>query len=60
MNDAAGYVANDANFTMVGVQYNENTGKLDSDTWCIISYGRRAGSTFIGNLYALADEKKPA
>ena len=59
MNDAAGYVANDANFAMVGVQYNENTGGLDGDTWCIISYGRRAGSTFIGNLYALADEKRP-
>lgn len=57
MNDAAGYVANDANFVMAGLQYNENTGKLDSDTWCIISYGRRAGSTFIGNFYELVNEK---
>ena len=57
MNDAAGYVANDANFVMAGVQYNEESSKLDSDTWCIFSYGRRAGSTFIGNLYALVDEK---
>ena len=57
MNDAAGYVANDANFVMAGLQYNENTGELDSDTWCLISYGRRAGSTFIGNFYELVAEK---
>ena len=57
MNDAAGYVANDAKFVMVGLQYNENTGNLDSDTWCIFSYGRRAGSTFIGNFYQLVNEK---
>ena len=60
MNDAAGYVANDANFVMVGVQYNEDSGDLASDTWCIISYGSRAGSTFIGNLYTLVEEKKAA
>ena len=57
MNDAAGYVANDANFVMAGLQYNEITGGLDSDTWCLISYGRRAGSTFIGNFYELVGEK---
>lgn len=57
MNDAAGYVANDANYVMAGLQYNELNGELDSDTWCLISYGRRAGSTFIGNLYTLAAEK---
>ncbi len=60
MNDAAGYVANDANFVMVGLQYDENSGSLESDTWCIISYGRRAGSTFIGNFYRLVEEKRPA
>ncbi len=60
MNDAAGYVANDANFVMVGVQYDEFSGKLAGDTWCIISYGRREGSTFIGNLYQLVQEKKHA
>ena len=60
MNDAAGYVANDANFVMAGVQYNEQSGKLDSDTWCIISYGKRAGSTFIGNFYELVNEKTGA
>ncbi|MBR0536702.1 MAG: hypothetical protein IJK40_00990 [Clostridia bacterium] len=57
MNDAAGYVANDANFVMAGLQYNENSGELDSDTWCLISYGKRAGSTFIGNFYELVNEK---
>ena len=58
MNDAAGYVANDANFVMVGVQYDEFSGKLEGDTWCIISYGKHAASTFIGNLYQLVQEKK--
>ena len=57
MNDAAGYVANDANFVLAGLQYNENSGELDSDTWCLISYGQRAGSTFIGNFYELVNEK---
>ena len=57
MNDAAGYVANDANFVMAGLQYNELNGELDSDSWCIISYGKRAGSTFIGNFYELVGEK---
>ena len=57
MNAAAGYVANDANFVMVGLQYNEGEDALDSDAWCIISYGKHAGSTFIGNFYELVKEK---
>ena len=32
MNDAAGYVANEANYVMAGYQYNELTGGFDSDT----------------------------
>ena len=55
MNDAAGYVANPANFVLAGYQYNENTGELDSDTWCLISYGKNAATTFIGNFYEIYD-----
>ncbi len=55
MNDAAGYVANEANFVMAGYQYNELTGGFDSDTWCLISYGKHAGTTFISNFYEIFD-----
>ncbi|MBQ7689127.1 MAG: hypothetical protein IJT27_07930 [Clostridia bacterium] len=58
MNDAAGYVANDANFVMAGMQYNENSGELDSDAWCLVSFGRHAGSTFIGNFYELVNDTR--
>lgn len=55
MNDAAGYVANPANFVLAGIQYNEKTGEFDSDTWCLISYGKGAATTFIGNFYKIFD-----
>ncbi len=55
MNDAAGYVANEANYVMAGYQYNENSGEFDSDTWCLISYGKHAGTTFISNFYEIYD-----
>ena len=55
MNDAAGYVANEANYVMAGYQYNELTGGFDSDTWCLISYGQHAGTTFIKNFYNIYD-----
>ncbi len=55
MNDAAGYVANPANFVLAGLQYNENSGEFDSDTWCLISYGLGAATAFIGNFYDVFD-----
>ena len=55
MNDAAGYVANPANFVLAGLQYNENSGEFDSDTWCLISYGKGAASAFIGTFYEIFD-----
>ena len=55
MNDAAGYVANPANYVLAGLQYNENSGEFDSDTWCLISYGKSAAPTFIGNFYEIYD-----
>lgn len=58
MNDAAGYVANEANFVMAGFQYNELTGEFDDDTWCLISYGKHAGTTFIKNFYEVYDSVK--
>ncbi len=58
MNDAAGYVANEANYVMAGYQYNEVSGKFDSDTWCLISFGKTAGTTFIKNFYEIYDSVK--
>ncbi len=58
MNDAAGYVANEANYVMAGLQYNDESGEFDSDTWCLISYGKHAGTTFITHFYDVFDSVK--
>lgn len=58
MNDAAGYVANPANYVLAGYQYNEETKAFDSDTWCLISYGKNAATAFIGNFYDIYDSVK--
>lgn len=55
MNDAAGYVANPANYVLAGYQYNAGNDALDSDTWCLISYGKNAATAFIGNFYEIYD-----
>ena len=55
MNDAAGYVANPANYCLAGIQYNEEKGEYDSDTWCLISYGKGAAAKFIGSFYEIFD-----
>ena len=55
MNDAAGYVANDANFVLAGLQYNEADDVFDSDTWCLISYGKHTASTLLSHFYGLVE-----
>ena len=55
MNDAAGYIANEENYVMAGYQYNELTGELDSDTWCLISFGKYTGTVLIKNFYEIYD-----
>lgn len=55
MNDAAGYVANPANYCLAGIQYNEERDAYDSDTWCLISYGKGAAAKFIGSFYEIFD-----
>ena len=59
MNDAAGYVANPENYVMAGVQYNPDEDSYDSDTWCLISFGKYTANTFIGNFYDLVDSRRP-
>ena len=58
MNDAAGYVANPENYVLAGLQYNEKNDNFDSDTWCLISYGKNAATTFISNFYEIYDSVK--
>ena len=58
MNDAAGYVANPANYVLAGLQYNEEKAVFDSDTWCLISYGKNAATKFIGTFYDIYDSVK--
>ncbi|MBQ7637565.1 MAG: hypothetical protein IJS90_01515 [Clostridia bacterium] len=60
MNDAAGYVENDATFVYLGIQYTANPDgeKYDGDSWGIVSYGKNTGSTLIGKLYELVDSVK--
>ncbi len=57
MNDAAGYVENDATFVYVGIQYADEA-NYDGDSWGIVSYGAHTGSTLIGRLYALVERVK--
>ena len=57
MNDAAGYVENDATFVYVGIQYADEA-NYDGDSWGIVSYGEHTGSTLIGKLYALVERVK--
>ena len=33
----------------------EESGEFDSDTWCLISYGKNAATAFIGTFYEIYD-----
>ncbi len=55
MNDAAGYVANDENYVLAGIQYNEEEDVFDDDTWCLISYGKHTASTLLSHFYGLVE-----
>lgn len=57
MNDAAGYVENDATFVYLGIQYADEA-NYDGDSWGLISYGEHTGSTLIGKLYDLVARVK--
>ncbi len=55
MNDAIGYIAADPNYVMVGYQYNPKRDSFESDSWCMISFGKNTGSTIIGRFNALVE-----
>ena len=55
MNDAIGYIEPDNEFVMAGVQYSESKDTFDTDTWCLISFGKNTASKVIGEFMSLAD-----
>ena len=56
MNDAAGYIEPDPYYTLVGVQYDAESGTLESDTWCLlVSMGQKTASTMIGEFIDLVE-----
>ena len=53
MNDAIGYLEPDDDYVMAGIQYSPEKDSFDGDTWCLISWGRNAASTVIGEFIDL-------
>lgn len=55
MNDAIGYLEPDNEFVMAGMQYSEKNDSFDTDTWCLISFGKHTASKVIGEFKDLVD-----
>lgn len=55
MNDAIGYLEPDDDYVMAGIQYSPEKDSFDGDTWCLISWGRNAASTVIGEFIELTN-----
>lgn len=55
MNDAIGYIEPDDQFVMAGMKYSEKNDSFDSDTWCLISWGKHTASKVIGEFMGLVD-----
>ncbi len=58
MNDAIGYIEPDNSFVMAGVQYSEKNEEFDTDTWCLISWGKNTASKVISEFMDLVDSVK--
>lgn len=56
MNDAAGYIEPDPYYTVAGVQYDKDSGALESDTWCLlVSMGKHTASYIMGEFIDLIE-----
>lgn len=55
MNDAIGYLEPDNEFVYAGMQYSVNKDSFDTDTWCLISFGKHSASKVIKEFCSLAD-----
>ena len=58
MNDAIGYIEPDDDFVMAGVQYSEKKESFDTDTWCLISWGKNTASKVISEFMDLVESVK--
>ena len=54
-NDAIGYIEPDPEFVMAGMKYDEKADEVDTDTWCLISFGEHTASTVAGKFVELVD-----
>ncbi len=55
MNDAIGYIEPDNEFVMAGMQYDEKNDEVDSDTWCLISFGGHTATKVVKEFRSLVD-----
>lgn len=55
MNDAIAYIEPDDDFVMAGIQYSESKDDFDTDTWCLISWGKNTATTVISEFMSLVD-----
>ena len=55
MNDAIGYLEPDNEFVMAGIQWDADNEEFDTDSWCLISFGKHSASTVIGEFRDLVD-----
>ncbi len=58
MNDAIGYIEPDPEFVMAGMKYSERDGDFDTDTWCLISFGKNTASTVVKEFIDLVESVK--
>ncbi len=54
-NDAIGYIEPDPEFVMAGMKYDEKADEVDTDTWCLISFGEHTASAVAGKFVELVD-----
>lgn len=55
MNDAIGYIEPDNEFVMAGMQYDAKNDEVDTDTWCLISFGGTTASKVVTEFKSLVD-----
>ncbi len=58
MNDAIGYIEPDPEFVMAGMKYSEKNDEFDTDTWCLISFGKNTASTVVKEFIDLVESVK--
>lgn len=55
MNDAIGYLEPDNEYVMAGMQYDDKNDEIDSDTWCLISFGKYSAAKVVEEFKSLVD-----